>query len=107
MTYKRGDKWFGFYRDAAGSQHTKQFTRKRDADLWEQEQKAAIRNDAWVDPGRSKVTVGEWADPLDGRPGPPEAQDAVVLPVVAGHSCAAEVEHRSFDQSQTLRRRGL
>src|SRR3954466_1321110 len=63
MAYKRGDKWFGFYRDAAGSQHTKQFTRKRDADLWEQEQKAAIRNDAWVDPGRSKVTVGEWADP--------------------------------------------
>ena len=39
MAYKRGDKWFGFYRDAAGSQHTKQFTRKRDADLWQRVRK--------------------------------------------------------------------
>ena len=63
MTYKRGGKWVGFYRDATGNQHTRQFTRKRDADLWEQEQKAAIRNDTWVDPGRSKMTVGEWSEP--------------------------------------------
>src|SRR3954453_22470715 len=63
MTFKRGSKWVGFYRDATGNQHTKQFKRKRDADLWEQEQKAAIRNDTWVDPGRSKMTVGEWSEP--------------------------------------------
>ena len=51
MAYKRGDKWVGFYRDAAGKQHTNgNFHRKRDADLWEQEQKSAIRNDTWVDP---------------------------------------------------------
>src|SRR3954453_5565116 len=63
MAYKRGDKWVGFYRDATGKQHTKQFDRKRDADLWEQEQKAAIRSDSWVDPRRSRMTVGEWSEP--------------------------------------------
>src|SRR5438309_164886 len=63
MAYNRGTKWFGFYRDASGNQHTKQFSRKRDADVWEQEQKAAIRNDTWVDPGRSKMTVEEWSEP--------------------------------------------
>src|SRR4028118_789861 len=63
MAYKRGDKWVGFYRDAAGRQHTNgNFRRKRDADLWEQEQKSAIRNDTWVDPGRSKMTVGQWSE---------------------------------------------
>ncbi|HEV3495550.1 MAG TPA: site-specific integrase, partial [Actinomycetes bacterium] len=63
MAYKRGDKWVGFYRDAAGKQHTNgNFHRKRDADLWEQEQKSAIRNDTWVDPGRSKMTVGQWSE---------------------------------------------
>lgn len=64
MAYKRGDRWVGFYRDAAGRQHTNgRFHRKRDADRWEEEQKAAIRNDTWVDPDRSKLTVGQWADP--------------------------------------------
>ena len=63
MAYKRGDKWVGFYRDAAGKQHTNgNFHRKRDADLWEQEQKSAIRNDTWVDPGRSRMTVGQWSE---------------------------------------------
>ena len=63
MAYKRGDRWVGFYRDAAGKQHTNgKFHRKRDADRWEEEQKAAIRNDVWVDPGRSKQTVGQWAE---------------------------------------------
>src|SRR3954447_9309652 len=63
MAYKRGDRWVGFYRDAAGRQHTNgNFRRKRDADRWEQEQKAAIRNDTWVDPGRSRMTVGEWSE---------------------------------------------
>src|SRR6185312_6600757 len=63
MAYKRGDRWVGFYRDATGKQHTKQFDRKRDADLWEQQQKAAIRSDTWVDPRRSRMTVGEWSEP--------------------------------------------
>src|SRR3712207_1615900 len=63
MAYKRGDRWVGFYRDAAGKQHTNgKFHRKRDADRWEGEQRAAIRNDVWVDPGRSKQTVGQWAE---------------------------------------------
>src|ERR671916_137516 len=63
MAYKRGDKWVGFYRDVAGKQHTNgNFHRKRDADLWEQEQKSAIRNDTWVDPGRSRMTVGQWSE---------------------------------------------
>ena len=58
MAYMRGDRWVGFYRDAMGKQHTKQFHGKRDADLWEQEQKAAIRTDTWVDPRRSRMTAG-------------------------------------------------
>src|SRR3954471_9569488 len=63
MAYKRGDRWVGFYRDAAGRQHTNgNFRRKRDADRWEQEKKAAIRNDTWVDPGRSRMTGGEWSE---------------------------------------------
>jgi hypothetical protein len=62
MAYRRGDSWVGFYRDAAGRQHTKgTFTRKRDADAWEREQQEAIRKGAWVDPDRSRLTVGEWA----------------------------------------------
>lgn len=63
MAYKRGDRWVGYYRDAAGRQHTNgRFTRKRDAEGWEEEQKATLRTGTWVDPGRSKLTVGEWAE---------------------------------------------
>src|SRR4051794_31754864 len=63
MAYKRGARWVGFYRDAAGRQHTNgAFGRKRGAERWEEEQRGAIRNDTWVDPRRSKMTVGEWAD---------------------------------------------
>lgn len=62
MAYKRADRWVGFYRDAAGKQHTKgTFSRKRDAEVWEREQQESLRNDTWVDPHRSRLTLGEWA----------------------------------------------
>jgi integrase len=56
------------YRDAAGKEHSKHFTRKQDAQRWLNDVTAAVVTGTYVDPRRGRVTVGEWARTwLDGR----------------------------------------
>jgi hypothetical protein len=54
-------RWRARYRDASGKEHARHFDRKVDAERWEAAMKAAVAKGDWIDPGRSKVTVGEWA----------------------------------------------
>ncbi len=59
---KRGpDSWLGRYRDAAGKEHGKTFSTRREALAWAQGQERAIRLQEWSDPERSKVTVLDWS----------------------------------------------
>jgi integrase len=53
-------KWRARYRDANHREHARHFPRKRDAEQWLASQEVAIARGEWVDPARSKITVGEW-----------------------------------------------
>jgi integrase len=56
------------YRDAAGKEHAQHFERKTDAQRWLDEVTASVVRGDYVDPGRGRVTVGEWSGPwLAGR----------------------------------------
>jgi integrase len=50
------------YRDPAGRQRSKVFTRKADADGWLTDNDYAKRHSGWVDPAAGKVRLGEWAE---------------------------------------------
>jgi integrase len=50
------------YRDAAGREHCKDFDRKADGQRWLTEQQNALTKGLWVDPARSRLTVGQWAE---------------------------------------------
>lgn len=53
--------WRARYRDPAGREHARHFTRKVDAQRWLDDVVTAVNTGAWVDPLRAQVTVGEWA----------------------------------------------
>jgi integrase len=53
-------KWRARYRDGNHREHARHFPRKRDAEQWLASQEVAIARGEWVDPARSKTTVGEW-----------------------------------------------
>jgi hypothetical protein len=53
-------KWRARYRDANHREHARHFPRKRDAEQWLASQEVAIARSEWVDPARSKTTIGEW-----------------------------------------------
>jgi integrase len=53
-------KWRARYRDANHREHARHFSRKRDAEQWLASQKVAIARGEWVEPARSKITIGEW-----------------------------------------------
>jgi Phage integrase, N-terminal SAM-like domain len=64
---KRPDgRWRARYRDANQKEHSKQFERKVDAQRWLDAVIAAVQTGNYVDPSRSRVTVGalsqEWFD---------------------------------------------
>lgn len=60
---KRPDgKWRARYRDDAGKEHARHFTRKADARAWLTQEQAKISAGTWVDPKTAKTTVGEWCD---------------------------------------------
>jgi integrase len=65
---KRPDgKWRARYRDAKGKEHSRHFRRKVDATRFLDGVTTAITTGTNVDPGKSKVTVGEWSQRwLDG-----------------------------------------
>ncbi|MEE6288635.1 site-specific integrase [Georgenia sp. MJ173] len=58
------DKYRARYRDAAGKEHARHFTRKLDAQRWLDEVTTSRLTGTYVDPGRSRITVdamsGAW-----------------------------------------------
>ncbi len=59
---KRQDgRWRARYRDGAGREHSRHFKRKVDAQRWLDDVTTAVTTGMYVDPGRSRVTVGEWS----------------------------------------------
>jgi integrase len=48
------------YRDESGREHSRHFTRKRDADQWLAEQVAALSSGTWVDPTEGRVTFARY-----------------------------------------------
>jgi hypothetical protein len=59
---RRDGRWRARYRDAAGEEHARHFARKVDAQRWLNEVTTAVVTGVYVDPAKSRVTVGEWAD---------------------------------------------
>ena len=55
--------WRARYRDAAGKEHARHFDRKVDAQRFLDTVTASIVRGDYVDPARSRMTVGEWAEP--------------------------------------------
>jgi integrase len=59
---KRDDgRWRARYRDPAGKEHARHFPRKVDAQRWLDGVTTAVQTGTYVDPGRSRVTVGAWS----------------------------------------------
>lgn len=59
---KRPDgRWRARYRDARGHEHSRHFKRKIDAQNFLDQVTTAVQTGMYVDPRRSRVTVGEWS----------------------------------------------
>lgn len=59
---KRPDgQWRARYRDAANREHSRHFRRKVDAQRWLDSVTTAVNTGVYVDPQRTRLTVGEWA----------------------------------------------
>jgi integrase len=59
---KRPDgRWRARYRDSADKEHSRHFKRKVDAQHWLDEVTTAVTTGMYVDPGRSRITVGDWS----------------------------------------------
>ena len=56
-------RWRARYRDAAGKEHARHFDRKVDAQRFLDNVTASVVRGDYVDPARSRLTVGEWAEP--------------------------------------------
>ena len=54
--------WLARWRDPAGAQRKKTFTRKLDAERYLTSVSAGLLDGSYVDPARSRLTVGEWAE---------------------------------------------
>ena len=59
---KRSDgRWGARYRDAAGVEHSRHFTRKVDAQHWLDTVTTAVTSGTYTDPRRSRITVSDWS----------------------------------------------
>jgi hypothetical protein len=59
---KRSDgRWRARYRDAAGVEHSRHFTRKVEAQHWLDTVTTALTSGMYTDPRRSRITVSDWA----------------------------------------------
>jgi hypothetical protein len=54
-------KWRVRYRDPTGREHARHFARKVDAERWLASIETAKARGEWIDPERSRVTVGDWS----------------------------------------------
>jgi hypothetical protein len=52
--------WRARYRDAAGKEHARHFSRKVDAQRWLDEVTSAVVTGTYTDPALPRVAVGEW-----------------------------------------------
>jgi hypothetical protein len=52
----------GRYRDAAGKEHARHFSRNAEAKWWLDTQTAKLVTGTWVDPKTAKITVDEWCE---------------------------------------------
>jgi integrase len=57
-----GGKWRARYRDPAGREHARHFTRKIDAERWKAAQKASLHRGDWIDPVLGDITTEQWAE---------------------------------------------
>lgn len=58
-----GDKpWRVRYRDPAGRERSRSFTKKGLAETWMHQQATAVQSGDWEDPALKRKTFGEWAD---------------------------------------------
>jgi len=55
-------RWYARYRDPGGEQRTRTFDRRIDAERYLTTIESSKLTGSYVDPARSRVTVGEWAD---------------------------------------------
>lgn len=55
-------RWYARYRDPSGAQRTKSFDRKVDAERYLTGVEGAKLTGTYVDPTRSRITLGVWAD---------------------------------------------
>ncbi len=54
-------RWQARYRDPAGRERARNFSRKTDAEKWLTTVEAAKLRGEWVDPLLARMSVGEWA----------------------------------------------
>lgn len=94
---RRGDRWRARYRDEAGREHARHFTRKVDAQQWLDGVTASVVRGDYVDPRAARVTLGEyagrWLEQQVGRANTQRiAENALrvhVLPVLGERSLAS------------------
>src|SRR4051794_16205326 len=60
---RRDRTWRARYRDQTGKEHARHFDRKVDAQRFLDNVTASVVRGDYVDPARSRMTVGEWAEP--------------------------------------------
>ncbi len=58
----RSSPWRARYRAPDGSEVSRSFTRKLDAERWLQDELAKLNRGLWIDPSAGRVTFAEWAD---------------------------------------------
>ena len=90
-------RWRARYRDEAGREHSKHFTRKIDAQRWLDEVTASVVTGTYVDPAAGKVTfrayAGKWLAQQPHRPGTARLYERTlrlhVLPVIGDRAVSA------------------
>ena len=61
VTKRPNGQWRARYRDSAGNEHARHFARKVDAQAWLDGVTTAVQTGSYVDPARSRLTVGSLA----------------------------------------------
>ncbi|MEP7180138.1 MAG: hypothetical protein ABI775_13710, partial [Pseudonocardiales bacterium] len=62
VTKRPNGQWRARYRDSAGSEHARHFVRRVDAQAWLDGVTTAVQTGSYVDPARSRLTVGRLAE---------------------------------------------
>ena len=60
ITRRQDGQWRARYRDRAGREHSRHFSRKIDGQRWLDQVTAQVVAGTYVDPKTARLTVGEW-----------------------------------------------